>query len=105
MKTVTKLAIVAASLAAGVMIGAPAAYTSGDAPWCTVTEIGDGGGAWDCQYERVEECVPNVLAGNRGHCSPNPYAPAPAAASAPSKSPINTTSGTAANRKIEKDAK
>ena len=105
MKTVTKLTIVDAALAAGVMFGAPAAYTFGDAPWCAVTEIGDGNGAWDCQYETVEECAPNVLAGNRGHCNPNPYAPVPAAASVPSKSPINTTSGTAANRKFEKDAK
>jgi hypothetical protein len=38
-----------------------------------VIEIGAGEGFWDCRYRTVEECVPNVLAGNRGTCSPNPY--------------------------------
>jgi len=26
-----------------------------------------------CYYRTVEECVPNVLAGNRGSCNLNPY--------------------------------
>jgi len=30
-------------------------------------------GYWDCQYRSIEECRPNVLAGNRGWCNPNPY--------------------------------
>jgi hypothetical protein len=28
---------------------------------------------WDCQYRTIEECRPNVLAGFRGWCNPNPY--------------------------------
>jgi hypothetical protein len=28
---------------------------------------------WYCYYKTVEECVPNVLAGNRGFCNVNPY--------------------------------
>ena len=28
---------------------------------------------WECIYRSVEECRPNVLAGNRGFCNPNPY--------------------------------
>jgi phage tail protein X len=28
---------------------------------------------WHCYYRTVEECVPNVLAGNRGSCNLNPY--------------------------------
>jgi hypothetical protein len=34
---------------------------------------------WDCQYRTVEECVPNVIAGNRGFCNLNPYGPGPTA--------------------------
>lgn len=45
----------------------------GDAPWCAQIELGTGGEQWDCYYRSVEECVPNVLAGNRGSCSVNPY--------------------------------
>lgn len=40
-----------------------------ESPWCAV--ISDG--YWDCQYRSIEECRPNVLAGNRGWCNPNPY--------------------------------
>jgi hypothetical protein len=43
-----------------------------EAPWCAVSM--DGGDMhWDCQYRSIEECRPNVLAGNRGWCNPNPY--------------------------------
>ena len=49
-------------------------------PWCAVVSMGRGSVYWDCQYRTIEECVPNVLAGNRGTCSQNPrwegwYAP------------------------------
>jgi hypothetical protein len=40
-----------------------------EAPWCAVISEG----YWDCQYRSIEECRPNVLAGNRGWCNPNPY--------------------------------
>ena len=46
------------------------AYT---APWCAVITIGEDSVIWDCRYRSVEECRPNVLAGNRGFCNPNPY--------------------------------
>ena len=39
--------------------------------WCAV--ILDG--YWDCQYRSIEECRPNVLAGNRGFCNLNPRWP------------------------------
>jgi len=44
-----------------------------EAPWCAVIENGTGSVYWDCQYRSIEECRPNVLAGNRGWCNPNPY--------------------------------
>ena len=47
-----------------------ASLAYGDAPWCAV--YGDRDANWDCQYRTVEECVPHILAGNRGFCNPNP---------------------------------
>ena len=44
-----------------------------EAPWCAVISMGTGSVYWDCQYRSIEECRPNVLAGNRGWCNPNPY--------------------------------
>jgi hypothetical protein len=105
MPSATKIAIIAAGLAVGLMFDTPASDASGDAPWCAVTEIGDGDGAWNCQYQTVEECVPNVLAGNRGHCNPNPYAVDPTTVSVPTTGPTSTTPSTAANRKLQMDAK
>jgi Protein of unknown function (DUF3551) len=104
MKAISKVAIVAASLAAGTMFGAPAALASGDAPWCIVSQIGEGAEAWDCQYETVQECAQNIIGGNRGNCSPNPYAPA-AATSVPSQKPVSATSGAVATRKPKDKAK
>lgn len=43
-----------------------------EAAWCAVLGMGKGV-YWDCQYRTLEECRPNVLAGNRGWCNPNPY--------------------------------
>jgi hypothetical protein len=72
------LMLAGAALVAVTCFGAPASYAFGDAPWCAVISVGTGNMYWDCQYRTVEECVPNVLAGNRGFCSPNP-APGPSA--------------------------
>jgi hypothetical protein len=94
MKTISKVAIIAAGLASGSMFGAPAATASGDGPWCTVSQIGEGAETWDRQYETVEECARNINGGNRGSCSPNPHAPA--TASVPTNTPASTTSGTVA---------
>ena len=51
----------------------PAAADSYGAPWCAVLAEGDGDMQWHCEYRSIEECRPNVLAGNRGWCNPNPY--------------------------------
>jgi len=42
------------------------------APWCAVVNLGPGDAYWDCRYTSLEQCRPNVLAGNRGFCNPNP---------------------------------
>jgi hypothetical protein len=55
---------------AGVAIAQPApAY---EAPWCAVHSFGRNGAYWDCRYRTLKECVPYVVAGNRGFCNPNP---------------------------------
>ena len=106
MRTTTKAAIVVAGLTAGSMFGASTSYASGDAPWCAISEIGEGANQMDCQYETVQECLPNVLAGNRGHCSPNPYAVDHAPVSAPSTTaPVSTTPARTGNRKAQERAK
>jgi hypothetical protein len=106
MKTVMRLTIVATGFALGSILGPHAAHASGDAPWCAITQVGDGDGQWDCQYETVDECVPHVLAGNRGNCSPNPYySPPPPAAAVPGNSLTNSTPSVVGNRKFQKDAK
>ncbi len=81
-----RLALSIAAAAAILRCEAPSSQgqTHGNAPWCAVTDQGTGEIVWDCEYRTVEECVPNVLAGNRGFCNVNPYwrgsyAPAPAA--------------------------
>jgi hypothetical protein len=49
-----------------------------EAPWCAVISTTDDSVYWDCQYSTFEQCRPNVLAGNRGWCNPNPaYVPGP----------------------------
>ena len=76
-----RLLLTGAALAATVCLNVPAAYAFGDAPWCAMIEGGDGDVHLDCQYRTVEECVPNILAGNRGSCNVNPW-PGPQAAPA-----------------------
>ena len=70
-------AAVAAIFCTAILGGTTAsrASTFGDAPWCAVINMGDGDVHWDCEYNSVEQCVPNVLAGNRGFCNVNPYGP------------------------------
>jgi hypothetical protein len=84
MRTAIKIAVVAAGLA-GSMFGASAGHASGDAPWCAVINLGIGDARWDCRYPTAEECAPNVIAGDRGSCSPNPHGGASAAVTVPVK--------------------
>ena len=72
------LAIAGATLVAISFEASPAKAYEG--PWCAIQNLGNGSAYWDCQYATFEACRPNVLAGNRGFCNPNPrwvgtYAP------------------------------
>jgi len=75
MTMTTRAALSAACLLAALSVSAAPARAGlyGAAPWCAVLNTGDGDVHWDCQYRTVEECVPNVIAGNRGSCTQNPY--------------------------------
>jgi hypothetical protein len=85
-KIATKLMIATATAASAMSFDVPVSHAFGDAPWCAVIEIGSGEIYWDCQYRTVEQCVPNVIAGNRGFCNLNPYGPGPNAAAATPRS-------------------
>ena len=73
LKTLAKLTFGIAALAAATSFGTSPSQAFGDAPWCAVVNIGAGDVYWDCQYLTIEECVPNVIAGNRGFCNLNPW--------------------------------
>ena len=67
------LSIAAAAAILCLQVPSSQAQAHGNAPWCAVMQLGAGEVEWDCEYRSVEECVPNVLAGNRGFCNVNPY--------------------------------
>lgn len=68
----TRIIFAAVSFAFLALNPLPASADYHEAAWCAVVGLGKGV-HWDCQYRSFEECRPNVLAGNRGWCNPNPY--------------------------------
>ncbi len=50
------------------LLGAPAARAEG--PWCGVQQ--DGGPAWRCEFQTLEQCTQEMVAGARGYCNRNP---------------------------------
>ena len=62
--------VFAVAMALGCLAFSLPAAGADAAAWCAVIK---GGVYWDCQYRSLEDCWPNVLGGNRGWCSPNPY--------------------------------
>ena len=81
----TRMILVAAAALASVSFS-PRHADASEAPWCAVIDFGSGSEHWDCQYRSLEECRPNILAGNRGFCNPSPYYVAPPTARQPRKS-------------------
>jgi hypothetical protein len=61
----------AAAVTGAATFTSPPAQAAG-APWCAVINMGNDSVHWDCQYQTIEACVPNVIAGNRGFCNENP---------------------------------
>jgi len=68
-----RLVLAIAAFGAVLFYNIPASHAYiGNGPWCAFIDMGTGDVFEDCQYRTLEECVPNVLAGNRGTCNPNP---------------------------------
>ena len=82
MKPITRLTIATTACIVASAFQIAPSFAYGDAPWCAVISLGTGQVTWECYYRTVEECRPNVLAGNRGFCNLNPYGPGPAYAAA-----------------------
>jgi hypothetical protein len=79
-ESMMRIAVPIAALAAIVCFYAPRSHaqTIGNAPWCAVVDTGAGRFESDCEYYSIQECRPNVIAGNRGFCQMNPrYLPGP----------------------------
>jgi hypothetical protein len=67
-----KTALIVAAAGWALSVCAAHAGSFGDAPWCAVQDLGAGDVVSDCEFRSVEECVPHVIAGNRGFCNLNP---------------------------------
>jgi Protein of unknown function (DUF3551) len=63
------------AVAAGLLLDVRAsqAYQAYQAPWCAGTNRGGSTFSYNCSLPTFEMCVQEVIAGNRGFCSPNPY--------------------------------
>jgi hypothetical protein len=74
MRIVFAIAGVAAMLCFAVSPSQAQSY--GNAPWCAVANQGGGDVVWDCEYQTMQQCAPNITGGNRGFCNINPtYVP------------------------------
>jgi len=61
-----------AAIAAAILIDVrPSGAYQG--PWCAGTSRGSGSFVYNCSMRTFEQCVSEVIAGNRGFCGPNPY--------------------------------
>jgi hypothetical protein len=77
MQVVLILVAVAAALLLDVR--ASQAYY-GQGAWCAGQNRGGSTFTYNCSMRTLEQCVSEVIAGNRGFCSPNPYYRGPEAA-------------------------
>ena len=64
------LMLVAVAAAVLLDVRASQAYQG---PWCAGTNRGGGSFVYNCSLRTFDQCVSEVIAGNRGFCSPNPY--------------------------------
>lgn len=70
--------VLVAAIALAAMSFDARSVQAGEGPWCAVIAVGTGAIYEDCQYYSFEQCRPQVLAGNRGFCNPNPRWTGPA---------------------------
>jgi hypothetical protein len=66
--------LIAAAAALPLFLAAPAdAQTRGGGSWCAGQTIGADSWTEDCSYRSLAACRRQVIAGNKGVCSPNAY--------------------------------
>ena len=67
-----QLMLILVAIAAAILFDAsPSGAYQG--PWCAGTNRGSGSFVYNCSMRTFEQCVSEVIAGNRGFCGPNPY--------------------------------
>ena len=66
-----RVPLLATAMAAAVLL-VPVPSQAWQGPWCAGYAIGDGSWHEDCSMPSFEVCWPQVIAGNRGYCFPNP---------------------------------
>jgi hypothetical protein len=67
-----RLMLIVATVAVTMLLNLRASQAA-QMPWCAGTDIGGGVFHYNCTLPTWEMCVQEVIAGNRGFCSPNPY--------------------------------
>lgn len=65
--------LIAAAIAAAVWVDVHPSQAYYQGPWCAGTSRGSGSFVYNCSMRTFDQCVSEVIAGNRGWCSPNPY--------------------------------
>jgi hypothetical protein len=69
----TRISLTVAFAMFGMCVLALHPARAGNAPWCAIQPLGpDGGVTEDCSSWSLDQCVPEVIAGNRGWCGQNP---------------------------------
>jgi len=67
-----QLMLILVAIAAAILFDArPSGAYQG--PWCAGTNRGSGSFVYNCSMRTFEQCVSEVIAGNRGFSGPNPY--------------------------------
>ena len=69
---IMRIMIVMALAALSLFVGARTSQAY-EGAWCAEVSLGRGFVSRDCRFRTFEECLPNVIAGNRGFCVQNPY--------------------------------
>ena len=62
----TRIVLAIAALAATLCFAATPGQAGqvGNAPWCSVQNLGMGEFMWDCEYATAAACAPTVIAGS-----------------------------------------
>jgi hypothetical protein len=67
-----RLILIIVTVAVAMLLGLRVSQAA-QMPWCAGTNTGSSTFHYNCTLPTWEMCVQEVIAGNRGFCSPNPY--------------------------------